>query len=184
MTTFYRWPHPLLVAFLLFAFGAAFPVTADADWFRSKVEKSDAKFVENFGKGDAAALARLYTEDAKLLPPGSPVIEGRAGIEEFWNGLLALGPGELTLTVIESFGDGTVGYAVGKYTLKVEPEEGDPIEDEGKYVEILKRGPTGGWEIAVDIFNTSLAPAAAEEPEEAEEEAAPEVEEEAAPEAE
>jgi ketosteroid isomerase-like protein len=37
-----------------------------------------------FARGDAAALAGMYTEDASLLPPGAEMIRGRAAIQAFW----------------------------------------------------------------------------------------------------
>ena len=36
------------------------------------------KFVSYFNKNDMKALSELYTEDCKLMPPGSDVQEGRA----------------------------------------------------------------------------------------------------------
>jgi ketosteroid isomerase-like protein len=41
---------------------------------------------EVVGRGDFGALDRVYTRDARILPPGSPMITGRAAIADFWRG--------------------------------------------------------------------------------------------------
>jgi ketosteroid isomerase-like protein len=132
--------------------------TAKADWFRDKVDENIAHFVEAFNAGDASAVAGLYAEDAKLMSPGSSVVEGRAAIEEFWGGVFGIGEVSLTLGTSEAHNNGTLGYSVGSYTLSIQPAEGEPMADEGKYIIVWKRGPTGRWELAVDIWNTNLSP--------------------------
>jgi len=44
---------------------------------------------------------------------------------------------------------------ITKYTLTIQPEEGDAISDNGKYVEIWKR-ENGSWKMDVDIWNSSV----------------------------
>jgi ketosteroid isomerase-like protein len=46
---------------------------------------------EACNRGDAGAVAALWTGNAKLLPPTHQVIEGRQAIEAFWDGLLKAG---------------------------------------------------------------------------------------------
>jgi uncharacterized protein (TIGR02246 family) len=50
---------------------------------RATIEKLNEAWTAAF-KGDAAAVAALYTEDAYALPPGSEMVKGRAAIEAFW----------------------------------------------------------------------------------------------------
>src|SRR5215472_5226974 len=38
---------------------------------KAVIQKADDKWAEAFNKGDAAALAEMYTEDAYMLPPGA-----------------------------------------------------------------------------------------------------------------
>ncbi len=35
-----------------------------------------------------AALDQIYTADARILPPGSPMISGLPGIKKFWSDLI------------------------------------------------------------------------------------------------
>ena len=36
-------------------------------------------FASRYGSGDMKFLAQLYTEDSKIMPPGSDVVTGRTG---------------------------------------------------------------------------------------------------------
>src|SRR5215468_8157783 len=55
---------------------------------RSEIDAANAKWVAAFNKGDAAAVAQLYTEQATALPPGAPMAKGRAAIQAFWQGAI------------------------------------------------------------------------------------------------
>src|SRR5689334_13027257 len=48
------------------------------------IQKEDNKWAEALNRGDAAALAAMYTEDAYLLPPGAEMMKGRSAIATFW----------------------------------------------------------------------------------------------------
>ena len=120
------------------------------------------QFTDAFNQGDAAAVAALYTEEANLLPPNSPMIVDRKGIQAFWQNGIDAGGRDLQLTVIELSVNGDMAYEVGKYTLTIQPEEGEAISDNGKYLVIWKR-ENGSWKVDVAIFNSSLPLPAPEE---------------------
>ena len=128
------------------------------------------QFVDAINQGDAAAVAALYTEEANLLPPNSPMIVDRKGIQAFWQNGFDAGVGNLQPTVIELSVSGDMAHEVGTYTLTIQPEEGEAISDNGKYVVIWKR-ENDTWKLDVEIWNSSVPlPAAEVEEEEAAEE--------------
>src|ERR1700756_1769801 len=51
---------------------------------KATIEKLNDAFIAAFSKGDFAAVANLYTEDATVLPNGSSMVKGRSGIQAFW----------------------------------------------------------------------------------------------------
>ena len=51
---------------------------------KATIEKLNDVWTAAFNKGDAAAVAAMYTEDAYVLPPGSAMVRGHAAIEAFW----------------------------------------------------------------------------------------------------
>ena len=44
---------------------------------------------EVVGRRNFGALERVYTRDARILPPNAPAVTGRAAIAEFWRGAVA-----------------------------------------------------------------------------------------------
>ncbi len=49
---------------------------------RAAIEAANKQFIEAFNKGDAAAVAAMYSADARLLPPNSPMGEGRQAVQQ------------------------------------------------------------------------------------------------------
>ena len=133
------------------------------------ITAASEQYVDAFNRGDAAALAALFTEEGSLLPPNSPMIVGRVSIQAHFQAVLDAGVGDLKTTMIGVHVNGDMGHDVGKYTLTIQPEEGEAISDNGKFVTIWKR-QNGSWKIDVDIFNSSV-PLPVPEEETAEEEA-------------
>lgn len=120
---------------------------------RKTIEANNRKFGEFIRKGDAKALASLYTRDASLLPTGSAVIKGNEAVQEFWAGAITgLKLKDADLKTVEVVGEGDSVTEMGEYHLKMEQGE-----DRGKYVVMWKSTPEG-WKLHWDIWNTSQAP--------------------------
>lgn len=110
---------------------------------------------QSFNAGDWAALVQLYTEDAVMMPPNAPVVEGRGALQA-WLGQFPPGT-DVSLAIVEIDGAGDLAYVRGTYTLTISME-GMPeaISDRGKYLEIRRKQPDGSWPIAVDIYSSDL----------------------------
>ncbi len=121
---------------------------------RRDVEAREKAWLGAFNAGDAATVAACYTESARLMPPNAEILEGRDAIEPFIKGFVQTGA-KLAFDLITVYEATSVCTAVGRYTLDI---PGAP-QDRGKYIEVFTRQPDGGWLIADDIFNSSLAPA-------------------------
>ena len=72
--------------------------------------------VEVVGKGDVAVLDRIYTAQARILPPGTPMIVGREPIKLFWKqAVAAMGVrgASLSSDYVETAGNGIleIGHA-------------------------------------------------------------------------
>ena len=108
---------------------------------------------EVVGKKNFAALDVVYTSDARILPPGAPMIAGREAIKKFWADLVA--SAHATSCVLESVevmpaGDGVV--EIGKASLTVAPPGESPASMEMKYV-VYWRSEDNRWKWHVDIWN-------------------------------
>ena len=51
-------------------------------------ETNDLFNDEVFARRNFDALDQIYTSDARILPPGAPMISGRASIKKFWTDLV------------------------------------------------------------------------------------------------
>src|SRR3984893_3437218 len=108
---------------------------------------------EVFGKRNIAALDDIYTSDARILPPGAPMVSGREAIKKFWSDLLQsvnAKSGVLESIDVMPAGDGAV--EIGRATLTVEPPGQAAAQMEVKYVVYWKQ-ENGRWKWHVDIWN-------------------------------
>ncbi len=103
---------------------------------------------------DPVALAGFYTEDTKLLPPNAPLVEGRKGVEAFAAEMFVSGAQTLELDTFDVIEGGDLAVGTGKYKMTIQPPDGDPIDDVGKYIAVYQRQPHGGWELVRDTFNS------------------------------
>ena len=123
---------------------------------RDAIVVADHNFMQTFARGDAKAIANLYTSDGQLLPAHHDVVTGQQAIQEFWQVAIDGGVKTIQLDTIEVGGHGDMAIEVGKYRLG---GEGEQLLDEGKYIVIWKREDSQ-WRLHRDIWNTSMpAPA-------------------------
>jgi uncharacterized protein (TIGR02246 family) len=105
------------------------------------------------GKRNLAALDDVYTADARILPPGGPMIAGREAIKQFWAEMVqAVNAKSAELASIDVMTAGDDVVEIGRAILTVEPEPGKPVRMEGKYVVYWKQ-EDGRWKWHVDIWN-------------------------------
>jgi len=121
---------------------------------RQQIDSANAAFVEALRRGDSAGMAAAYTEDGQVLPPGAPVISGRAAIQAFWQQALDMGVGDGLLETVELEVHGDTAWEVGQGTLKT--KDGQVI-DTAKYIVLWKRDD-GAWKWHRDIYNSNPAP--------------------------
>ena len=119
---------------------------------KAAIEKLNDAWTAAFNKGDAAAVAAMYTEDAYVLPPGAEMVKGRTGIEAFWR-QAAQQMGDAKLTTLDVLPLGrSVAREIGTVTLKTKSQP--PQEMVGKYA-VVWRKVGGKWKLATDIWNTN-----------------------------
>ncbi len=120
----------------------------------SKVEDNlppavTSSVTHDFNQGDALRTAAHYTDDAQILPPRHPLIEGKPAIAAFFEANIDkyIGFGnETTWSVVR----GDVGIEQGIYRVR-NVRVGQEVET-GKYLRIWKRTNTG-WKLYRDMFS-------------------------------
>jgi uncharacterized protein (TIGR02246 family) len=143
--------RPLLMVFAV-VLGSTMFVDARQGDARGAIEAANKQFVAAFAKGDAAALAAMYTPGAMALPPNGEIAKGREAIQKIWRGAIDGGIKAVTLTTSEVESHGDTAHEVGNYEMKV---DGGKVVDRGKYIVIWKR-EQGQWKLHRDIWNTNM----------------------------
>ena len=123
---------------------------SDAD--RQAIQSVSDRFRQHLVARELDSLSTLYTEDAVVMPPNHAAITGKNEIRQWQQGYPPIADFALNNEQIEGVGD--LAYVRGRYVMQV---TGAPA-DTGKFVEIRRRQPDGSWRIAVDMFNSNLAP--------------------------
>lgn len=122
----------------------------------AEITSANEAFVKAFNRGDAAGVAGHYTKEAKALPPNAETVIGRQAIQAMWQGAMDMGVKEAKLETVEltPMGEKTA-CEIGKYTLKIQPEEGVTVTDLGKYLVIWKHDGES-WKLDIDIWNSNI----------------------------
>ncbi len=118
---------------------------------REAIDEGNEAFMAAFAAHDAAALAAFYTEDAKLMPPNSDILEGRAAIQAFWQAVFDMGIDSALLQIVEVDALGNTAVEVSHFWLYTADGQ---VADYGKYMIEWKR-VRGQWFLHRDIWNTS-----------------------------
>jgi uncharacterized protein (TIGR02246 family) len=128
-------------------------VPAAADDVREAIEQVNSQFVEAYKAGDAATIASLYTDTAKMLPPDATEIAGQDAIQNLWQSWIDDGLKDLTLEAIEVESSGDLAYEIGQFSLQAPAENDAMVTATGNYVVVWKRGGDGNWRLHVDTWN-------------------------------
>ncbi|MGZ6565227.1 MAG: YybH family protein [Solirubrobacteraceae bacterium] len=112
-------------------------------------------FHDGVANRDAGALASLYADGGRFLPPGMEPCEGREEIEAAMQQLLDMGASSLDVEPLDVRETGNVTIEYGRYTLGIEPEGAEPMTQVGKYVVVHEAQADGSTKIAFDIFNAN-----------------------------
>ena len=119
---------------------------------KATIVKLNDAWAAAFNKGDASAVAAMYTADAFVLPPGAEMVKGRAAIEAFWRQAAhQMGDAKFTTIDVLALGPGAA-REIGTVSLKSKSQP--PQEIIAKYA-VVWRKVGGKWKLATDIWNTS-----------------------------
>ncbi len=104
---------------------------------------------------DWAAATALFSDDAVLMPPNGPAVEGRAAIQAWFESFPTVT--EFANPPVKIDGRDDLVFVRGRYELTVMPEGAtEPLKDTGKYVDVRRKQPDGTWLVVIDIWNSDL----------------------------
>jgi ketosteroid isomerase-like protein len=132
------------------------PLGRGEDMVRDEVAALNSEYSKAVSNQDVAELVLLYAEGARLLAPNAPMAEGREAIRAVLQSYLDAGATSLDLQSVDVLEDGELVIDIGRYVLGMQPQGGDPIQDQGKYVVAFRRQGDGSLKIVADAFNSDL----------------------------
>jgi ketosteroid isomerase-like protein len=104
---------------------------------------------------DAAGWASLYTQDAIVLRPHAPAVQGRETIQQWLATLPPISNAKGQGAEILGYSD--LAYLRGTYTMTFTiPGAPAPIDEQGKFLQIYRKQPDGSWKMAREIYNSDL----------------------------
>lgn len=117
---------------------------------KAAIQRLEDQWGVAFNKGDAAAVAAMYTEDAYVLPAGAPMSKGRADIQTFW-GQAMQQLSDVKCIAVDVMPIGRTGAReIGTCTFKT--KGASPQDGTLKYA-VVWRKVNGQWLLNTDIWN-------------------------------
>ncbi len=139
------------LAALVFAMPMTGAAQAKSNDLKAQLSAVDQAWATAYNAKDAAAVAALYADDAKLMAPGHATASGRAAIQALFAEQLKQG-GTNTVTTGETLDGGKIAVATGGWVAT--GADGKHL-DHGSYVTVYKKvGST--WMIYLDTWNSSM----------------------------
>lgn len=109
---------------------------------------------EVIAAGRLDRLDAVYSEDATLLPPDGPIIEGLDAIKKFWTATIArMAIRQVKLTTKDIVVSTAYAHEIGIAELTLAPDGQPASVATMKYVVIWKLDARGQWRWFVDIWN-------------------------------
>jgi uncharacterized protein (TIGR02246 family) len=135
----------LVLTFLMLA---AAPALAQS---KATMQQLNDRWADAFNKGDAAAVAAMYTADAYVLPADAEMIKGRSAIEAMWRqNMQQIGNVKCTTIDVKPLGSSAAGE-IGTCTFKTKAQ---PPQDGALKYAVVWRKEGGQWKLLQDIWNS------------------------------
>ena len=152
-------PHrfgTIVLTILLTWFSGSGVALGQADSASEGIAAWHQKFVQSAEKGDAAAAAALYTEDAMLFPPNSPAVKGRKAVEQDLVKYFAWVRENKVKIEIKSIEVQQFGDTAYNLVAWVDRGPDGKVFDQGVACGIWKR-VQGSWKLHRDTIQSSIA---------------------------
>jgi uncharacterized protein (TIGR02246 family) len=131
---------------------------SNTDEVRAAIAAIDKKFMDDVNRGNAAAGAAAYTDDAIVMPPNHSPLEGKQAIEKYLAEIgsqLQASNFQLSILEVDVQGDTTIVRGAFSNSFTVRGPDA-PMEDQGKTLNVWKRQADGSWKLHRDIWNSNM----------------------------
>jgi uncharacterized protein (TIGR02246 family) len=118
----------------------------------AQIQKLNDQWMAAFNKGDAAAVAAMYTIDAYVLPDGREIVKGRPAIEALWKQQMASATVEKITTLDVKPLGANAAREIGTATMKTKAH---PPQDVVIKYAVVWQKEGGQWKLLQDIWNVN-----------------------------
>ena len=139
----------LLMPMVALAMSCAHTAAETPAEVQKAVDLGNSRYGEAMKRGDAAAMAALFTDDASDVPPtASGILRGRAAIEAFNHGRVTGSQfSDITITTASLDVHGDLAVELGTYSLMVKTGDAEPAHRTGRYLVVWRHDGDGVWRI-------------------------------------
>ena len=152
--------HKLVLVVVVSIFLSACTQKTSDETVTNSIEAVDSALSKAVAARDLEKIVGFYAEDAVLMPTAEPIVSGKAAIREEWQHILSIpdfqNKSVLTRSVISKSGD--MAYSMGSYVATMRGENGELVEEPGKWLTVWTRQGDGSWLIVADTYNTDIKP--------------------------
>ena len=145
----------IVVAAILLVAGGCSRLAFDAKAEEAKLLKRDAEWAAAAAGKDVEKIISYWSDDALVMPPGQPSLEGKAALRSFVTDSLKI-PGFQIRWKSEKVAfspDGKLAYMRGTNETTVTGPDGAPMTVHGRSVTVWRQDADGQWRCVVDIWN-------------------------------
>ena len=131
------------------------PLT-DAD--KAMAHSMDSTYTAAMAANDTGKMLAGYASDAIMQAPGMPAMKGLDQIRAAMTGM----GGKYTLQLMQETADGMGDfmYTTGRYHYQgMATAAGPGPTEDGKYLEVFRRGADGNWKLVAQSWNANAMPA-------------------------
>lgn len=118
---------------------------------REEIDRIREEWIRAARAGDAAAVAALYTDDARMVGAGNPSMEGRQAIQE---GLSFEGVTDMEITSEDTVVGADLAADWGSFSQTVQTPDGEEQTVNGRYLVVVERQDDGTWGISHHLSMT------------------------------
>ena len=132
----------------------------DLERERKRLLQRDAEWAALASEGrEVDRMLSFWTDDARVYPPGLPVVSGTVALRSYVEGALAIPGFHTTWTSSEAnlSPDGRLAFVLSTNSVTMPGPDGRLRTTSGRAVTVWRREPDGEWRCAVDIWNDEPA---------------------------
>jgi ketosteroid isomerase-like protein len=128
---------------------------SNEDDLRNIIEPLNKKFVNSILEEDLAEYLSLYTDDAVVMIPFQPTLNGKNALTVHWHNNMAKGEWveSVNVTTLDIWASGDLIYERGSYQITFKKFENKPRAVYGSYFSVWKKQPDGTYKMKYDISN-------------------------------